>query len=171
MIALDDSRWAGLKGGYKVPYDPRPALSALESGGDIKDRWDELWQELHHQGDVGEASYAAVPQLVRIHCHVRPLGWNLFALVSTIEMERHRKRNPPLPDWLDADYRGACQELLEAALTALRQTQDELEFRSALGFVALTRGHVKLGSMVSTLDQSEIDEWVEERLAWSELYA
>jgi hypothetical protein len=25
---LNDARWRGLKGGYKVPYDPRPAVVA-----------------------------------------------------------------------------------------------------------------------------------------------
>lgn len=59
---FDDIGWAGLLGGYRVPYDPRNALRRLE-GGDAEAAWQELWAELYHQGDVGEASYAAVPHL------------------------------------------------------------------------------------------------------------
>ncbi|HEY0686085.1 MAG TPA: hypothetical protein VGD45_27325 [Steroidobacter sp.] len=63
MMSLDDERWRQLKGGYRVTYDPSGALKLLESGVDV---WGELWDELHHQGDVDVASYAAVPHLVRI---------------------------------------------------------------------------------------------------------
>jgi hypothetical protein len=71
MLDFDDSRWKGLKGGYRIPYDPRPVLRNLEEGKDLSDAWSELWDELHHQGDVDVASYAAVPHLVRIHSEVR----------------------------------------------------------------------------------------------------
>ena len=58
----NEEQWAGLCGGYRTPYDPRNAIGKLREG-DAKAAWDELWQELHHQGDVGEASYATVPLL------------------------------------------------------------------------------------------------------------
>ena len=101
MIELDDPRWEGLTGGYRLLYDPRPALRALEADANRKDLWDELWNELHHQGDLGEASYAAVVALVRIESGRRRFGSNLFALAATIEVERHRKGNPPIPAWLE----------------------------------------------------------------------
>ena len=90
MLPLNDPRWNTLAGGYKTPYDPSDALRRIEAG---KDAWDELWQELHHQGDVGEASYAAVPHLVRIAKLLPRRDWNFYGLVSTIEVERHRKSN------------------------------------------------------------------------------
>src|SRR5436190_18917394 len=65
MIDFDDKRWEGLKGGYKIAYDPRPALRELESGNPVDPIWDELWEDLHHQDTIGEASYAAVPHLIR----------------------------------------------------------------------------------------------------------
>jgi hypothetical protein len=68
MLALDDRKWKELLGGYKVPYDASHALRRLERGADA---WKELWEELHHQGDLGEASYAAVPKLVRIVSKLR----------------------------------------------------------------------------------------------------
>jgi len=66
MLSFDDKRWNNLMGGYKTPFDPRPSLQKLESHQDTASAWEELWEELHHQGDVGDASYAAIPELVRI---------------------------------------------------------------------------------------------------------
>ena len=67
----DDPRWRTLAGGYRTPYAPTPALARFESGTRLAETWDELWNELHHQGDVGEASYAAVPALVEIRRRTR----------------------------------------------------------------------------------------------------
>ena len=36
--------------------------------------------------------------------------------------------------------------------------------------VALAKGQIKLGALVSYLDESELDELLEDRLAWGELY-
>ncbi len=66
MLSLDDPRWSTLEGGYKVIYDPRPALELLRAGGRTEEAWSELWNELHHQGDIGSASYAAVPHIIDI---------------------------------------------------------------------------------------------------------
>ena len=60
-MILSDPKWEGLEGGYRIPYDPRPVLSKLASGIEVDHAWDELWNELHHQGDVGEASFAQLP--------------------------------------------------------------------------------------------------------------
>jgi transposase len=94
MLSLTDTIWRELEGGYRVPYDASKALARMEGG---ESAWDELWNELHHQGDVGVASYAAIPQIVRIYEARRGSDWNLYALAATIEIERHRKTNPLLP--------------------------------------------------------------------------
>ena len=67
MLSFDDERWNYLTGGYKTQFDPRPSLRKLENQQDTATAWEGLWEELHHQGNVGDASYAAVPELVRIH--------------------------------------------------------------------------------------------------------
>jgi hypothetical protein len=61
MLSYDDPQWKELKGGYKTLYNPTVALQKLERAEKIEDAWEELSNKLHHQGDVGEASYAAVP--------------------------------------------------------------------------------------------------------------
>lgn len=155
MIPLDDPKWKSLNGGYKVPYDASGALLQLEQGELV---WDELWQELHHQGDVGEASYAALPHLARIAKDFAQRDWNFYSLVSTIEIERHRKTNPPIPEWLVESYDKGWQDILELALDDLWQTEDPQFTQSILGAVALAKGCLKLGALVSTLDNSELND-------------
>lgn len=167
MLPLNDPRWRELMGGYKTPYDPSDALLRLENGQEV---WDELWQELHHQGDVGESSYAAVPHLVRIAKSLPHRDWNFYGLVSTIEIERHRKSNPPLPNWLASAYAEAICRLLELAIGDLPHVSDRDTVRSILGAIALAKGELKLGALISRSDASEIDEILNQYEAWSDLF-
>jgi hypothetical protein len=167
MISLDDPRWPTLLGGYRIPYDASNVLRRMEDGENV---WEELWNELHHQGDLGEASYAAVPHLVRI-CDARGTDWNLYAIAAIIEVERHRTSNPPIPAWLAESYSEAWTKLAVFALGDLAGTPDKYTLRSALSVVALARGDLKLGALLVEIDESEISEYVEDRMAWSQLYA
>lgn len=167
MLSLDDPKWRELQGGYKTAYDASPALKRMERGEDI---WDEFWEELHHQGDVGEASYAAVPHLVRISKTLAKRDWNLYALVSCIEIERHRKTNPPLPGWLADSYADALRELVELGTNDLKTVCEQYTVWSILGAIALAKGELKLGAFISMCDESELEEILEETDAWSELY-
>jgi hypothetical protein len=176
MLALDDPTWKELQGGYRIPYDASVALRRLEAGDTV---WPELWDQLHHQGEVGVASYAAIPQLVRILEKQHPVDHNLYALASTIEIERHRKTNPAIPDWLAFSYRSAWKQLAALALTDLASlggalnlgaTQDSLAVRTALSVVALAHAERRLGAVLNYMDVDEVREYLETHLAWSELY-
>jgi hypothetical protein len=158
-----------MKGAYRVPYDPRPAIAKLRQDPLNREAWDELWNELHHQGDVGEASYAALPLLVEA-CRAGPRDWHLYGLVATIEVERHRAANPRLPVWLADAYRAALQRAKELAQVDLASTTDSLVLRSAMAVLALASGDRELGALLSHLDSSEIRGLLEEYLAWGELY-
>jgi hypothetical protein len=170
MLGYDDPKWNEMQGGYKVAYNPTSALKKLEGGTDVQAAWDELWNGLHHQGDVGEASYAAVPHLVRIQKETRRLDWNLYAMVSTIETERHAKNNPPLPPWLEVAYRHAMGDLVACGLEDLRAAEEPIAVRAIIGAVALAKGALMLGALISSLDQSEIEACLDEHLGWSENY-
>jgi hypothetical protein len=167
MLALADPIWCELEGGYREPYDASEALTWMERGEVV---WDELWQELHHQGDIGVASYAAIPQIIRICEGCDSRDWNLYALAATVEIERHRKGNPELPEWLEASYREAWNGLVKLALADLAGKLDELTLRSALSVVAIGRGDRKLGALLNHADTDEIDAYVQEYLAWDSLY-
>ena len=54
-------------GVYRDRYDASIALSNLENSNEDPDQiWSELWKNLHHQGDVGIASYAVVPHIATV---------------------------------------------------------------------------------------------------------
>lgn len=167
MLCLADEKWKGLHGGYRIPYDASVPLRSLQDGIDV---WDGLWNELQHQGDVDVASYAAVPQLVRIADESAFRDWNFYGLVATIEVERHRKGNPAIPEWLKADYDAAFARASALAILDLGSKPASDTTRAILGVLALAKGELKLGAMLSGLDASELDEWLEERLGWSKLY-
>jgi hypothetical protein len=158
MLSLDDERWAELKGGYRMPVDARPLLRRLERDPCDKAVWHELWEELHHQGDVGEASYAAVPHLVRICTDGADLDWNLFALVGTIEIQRPQGTNPPLPGWLQPDYSAALEELAKVALARLLLPNDQETTRSMLAVVALWKGLPIHAAAILDFDGDELSE-------------
>jgi hypothetical protein len=140
MFALDDKRWTDLKGGYRTQFDPRPLLSALETGKNTKAVWHELWEDLHHQGDVGEASYAAVPHLVRIYRRHRVVDWNIYAIVAVIELAREERENPPVPTWMEEGYSKAIQELAEIGTVDILKANDEEDIRAILSVIAISRG-------------------------------
>ena len=143
MIDLDDPRWKSLKGGNGTPYDPRPALARVRSAGASFESW-ELCNELVDQGNIGDAAYAAIVVLVDIAMSGEDLGAFLFGLAATIEVERHRKTNPPLPGWLEREYRTAWKHLAELAIQTLREPPDAGTFLVAIAEVALGRKQLRL---------------------------
>lgn len=156
MLRLDDPIWKTLKGGYRVPYDASPVLKQMAVGENIESCWSELWNELHHQGDVGEASYAAVPQLAEIFT-VRSRDWNLFALVAVIEIERHDHGNPPIPEWITADYAAGLDRIMRMAAADLPSCTKGPELEAALSLIAAAKGDLGRAQLVSSSDD-EIEE-------------
>lgn len=113
-LELDDPRWAELEGGYKGSfYDAPVALSRLKNAStpkEVGEIYQELWDELHHQGDVGLASYYAVPHMVSAAKLNQIIDYNVLGLVSLIEIQRH-KNNPVMPPLLYPAYSRALNEL------------------------------------------------------------
>lgn len=153
---MDDERWSGLEGGYRVAYDPRAALGRLARGDDPASAWDELWNELHHQGDIGLASFAAVPELVRIHQVRGVADWNTYALAATIEDARANPDNPALPNWLRPEYEQAWRNLFQIALTEIpAATEDDL-VHSIIAVIAFAKGRRSMGrTAMLTEDERE----------------
>lgn len=140
MLRFEDKRWRQLTGGYRTQFDPRAALSKLESNNQSEDAWNELWEELHHQGDVGEASYAAVPHIVRIYRQRRMDRWRTFGLVSVIELARGRGTNPEVPNWLTQDYFQAIKDLADIGSVEVMSENDADAVRAMLSIIAAAKG-------------------------------
>jgi hypothetical protein len=140
MLSLDDNRWESLDGGYRMRFDPRPQLSRLQTNNDTKAAWNDLWEELHHQGDVGEASYAAVPHLVRIYRERGGDYWNTYAIVAIIELARSIGKNPEVPKWLEEGYFRAIRELAEVGAVEIFRATDPTDIRAILSILAIAAG-------------------------------
>jgi hypothetical protein len=163
-LDLDDPRWKELEGGYKgSPYDAAIALKLLEQAKtieEINNIYKTLWEELHHQGDVGIASYYAVPHLVRIAKANQLLDYNVFGLVSIIEIQRH-KNNPQLPKALSPAYQDSIVDLAELAKLAIGQEWSFDLTSTALTAIALAKGQLKLAEAIFNLDSDDrIDEFL-----------
>ena len=137
MPNSDEDLWSNLTGGYRMPLDPRPLVAKLDAGPDTT--WDELWGELHHQGDVGEASYAAVPLLVAIYRKRGVIDWNTYAIVAAIELARTNEDNPELPEWLKVEYFRAIRELAEIGAAELFRTDNVEAARAILSVIAIAK--------------------------------
>jgi hypothetical protein len=159
-LSLEDETWSQLRGGYRQPYDPRGAFRRLEQGDDFEGAWLELWENLHHQGDVGDASYAAVPHLVRIHAARRVPDWNVYALVAVIEESRLDGRNPPLPARLRPAYEAAWRELATIGCQELVNAGSAELVCSIIGVIAMAKGQRTLGRLAATFTEDELREMV-----------
>src|SRR5690349_10041869 len=107
LIDLEDKIWTLLDGGYKMPYNASIALkrlknSKLESEQEII--FKELWDNLHHQGDVGLASYFAVPHIISICIERNSLDWNYIGLCVLIEKCRLKDESPAIPAEFQDQY-------------------------------------------------------------------
>jgi hypothetical protein len=137
MLSFDDERWNHMTGGYKTPFDPRPCLRKLETQQETVAAWEELSEELHHQGDIGDASYGAVPELVRIHRTASAAGWNLYAIVVIIELARTESQNPEVPDWLREDYFRSIQELAQMGTKDILSAEESETKRASSALLRL----------------------------------
>jgi hypothetical protein len=154
-IDLSDDQWTRLSGGYRIPYDPRPALLSLERCENVDGAWQELSSELYHQGDVGDASYAVVPHLVRIHLLRGVPDWNTYALIAMIEGGRNAPQNPVLPGDLRAAYDHAWHRLAQIGLKELAAAQEPLLVSSIIAVLAMAKGQFRLGCFAILFDEGE----------------
>ena len=162
MLDLTDPRWNDLEGGYGIPFDPRPLFERLEQTSEPDAVWEELWENLHHEGEVGEASYAAVPQLVRIVGARGGADWNLYALAGTIELERGMDGNPELPDWLAESYEAAWERLFDSALREIVTAEDSVLLRCLLATLAIAKGDHRRGRVLLDVTDDELDTFLGE---------
>jgi hypothetical protein len=143
VTAID--KWAELTDAYGQHYDPRPALATIANG--ANEGYAELWERLHHQGDLGTAAYAALPELSRLIGGASSPHWQAYALVATIEERRHDASNPGLPAWLEERYRAALQGVLDPALEHLRDAEANETILSILAVIAHAKGQRTLAEI------------------------
>ena len=129
-------------GGYGIPYDPKPALKKLSSSHD--EAISELWENLYHQGDIGIASFEAVPTLVQA---------GELSLVAAIEVARNTETNPKLPSGLEKEYKLA----LKQAINSNPKDEEQL-----VGYYIIHASVNKQLRLAKALNLMDIDEVLNE---------
>jgi hypothetical protein len=156
MISLEDVRWLNMTGGYRSPLDPRPLLKRLETDSDTTGVWHELWDELHHQGDVGDASFASVPFLVESYRQRGVLDWNTYAIVAIIELARKEGKNPDVPRWIADDYFEAIGKLAAIGTTEVLRAEADEDVRAMLSIIAIAKGLRIHGKLLVNYSEDEL---------------
>lgn len=153
-LAHEDGKWATLRDVDGAAYEPRPALLRWKGGDDSA--WDELWPHLHREGRVGDASYAALPEIVRLHQQGGVADWRTYTFAVMVEDARRNGRNPPLPDWLREDYAKAWHELFFLALGDFPAAQGDLVVHSIIATLAMAKESVTL-ARIATFAEEELE--------------
>ena len=104
-----------------------------------------MWERVHHQGDLGTAAYAIVPELVRLMSDAPKPDWRAYALIAIVEERQEAEGNPTIPDWLVRPYETAMRGVVRPALAHLRDADGDAEVRSLLAVLAHAKGQSTIG--------------------------
>ena len=138
-----DASMNDLLDAYGNPFDPSPFVARWQRG-ERDEAVGVLWDRLHNQGDVGSASFAAVPDLIELIASQSEPDWNAYALIAAIE-EARVCQGELLPAALASGYSSAWKSVLPLALRDLvNASQDEL-VRSLIAVIAHAKGQHSLG--------------------------
>jgi hypothetical protein len=142
LLPLDDPRWVRYRGGYnRVPVDVVSLIRRLQLEGTSDQFWERVWGDLHHQGDVGEASYALVPYLVDHQARRRELDEQLFHYCVVIDLAQPENNNPPIPPELELSYALSLRKLPVIGAEQLSRGCSEAVVRGVAATTALAAGH------------------------------
>lgn len=150
-------RWDDLEHAYgpasDIPGLLHLAESDLRRGHQPGSTWFQLWSALCHQGDVYQASYAAVPALIRLAERAEYRGnYDPLLLAACIELARLEGTGPELPGASVDVYRATMTRGLELATDALTiSALDEDSIQAYRACVAAFGGEV--GAARSILDE------------------
>ena len=141
LLPLDDPRWTTYHGGYRHLYDAAPLMRQLLDSGASDPFWETIWSELHHQGDVGEASYAVVPYLVHYQAQRRDLDQQVFHFACIVDLAQPEKDNPRIPPELELPYAMALRQLPVIGTEKMCRGCDETLVMGISASAALAAGH------------------------------
>lgn len=154
MLALDDPLWETLEGGYRRPCAAHRFIERLERDGDEGSFWEEFVGELYHQEDVGVASYAVIPHLVRIFAD-RPRSGDFYAYIAWVDAVRGQHGNPELPDWLVEDYREALRRALFFIPEDLPRLERSGDRMAIVQFVVQQAGFIERLYLLESIESEE----------------
>ncbi|MGI9235254.1 MAG: hypothetical protein ACR2RD_16600 [Woeseiaceae bacterium] len=160
LLPLDDPKWKDYRGGYNsAVYDLVPFLTKLRSLEMSEKDWNILWEDLHHQGDIGEASYAVVPYLTEYAKSARKIAWHVFGFAAIVELERTEHDNPEVPEEIRDSYFASIKELPKIALERGADVWGKDCFECVMACLALSLEYREHARAYLDLTESEIPEF------------
>ncbi|WP_292929206.1 hypothetical protein [Novosphingobium sp. PASSN1] len=135
---------------YGNPFDPRPIIARWRSG-EAPGAVGTLWERLYHQGNVGSASYAAVPDLVELLETSSQPDWDAYALIATIE-EARADGAELIPPSLIPAYTAAWRSVLPLAIRDLANASQGELVRSLIAVIAHAKGQHSLAAIALCSD-------------------
>lgn len=164
-MRLDDPKWRTLQHAYGDASDIPDLLRQLAVFPTRDDYTTEpyfsLWSALCHQGDVYSASYAAVPEIVRLmDASPDRVHWSVLLLVTSIEIARNKGGASQLPADLADDYRSALTRIPSIVAAMGGQTWDELLARAAAAAIVAAKGHASLAEAILELEPAVVPKFM-----------
>ena len=169
MLSLDSPRWSELQHAYGTASDVPPLLAQLASlpGSSGKSEpWFSLWSALAQQGDVYDASFAAVPHIVQALASA-PLKAEAvyFQFPAWVEICRG-KNEVEVPKDLAGPYFDAIAMLPSLVAAASARERDAEFLQCALSAIAAAKGAVEVAEAVQELSPpvaADFLDWFHER--------
>lgn len=169
MLELDSPRWYELSHAYGQANDIPSALEALkslpESAGE-SEPWFGIWSALAHQGDVYDASYAAVPHVVAaLQQDPVQAGFDFFQFPAWVEICRVRS-GPPIPDDLTGPYFEALAKLPSLAALAANGPMTKDKLICCLAATAAAKNESGIAEVIMELTPevaASFNEWLQEQ--------
>jgi hypothetical protein len=167
MLPLTSPRWAQLRHAYGPAADVPSWLSALAtlpSSENGAEPWHSIWSALAHQGDVFDASFAAVPHVVNaIATAPERAGFDFFHFPAWVEICR-TKSKVEVPADLQNAYWAALQRLPEFVAQASRAPWSAEQLVCCLAAIAVAKGHPTVAEVVLELSPetaAQYLDWIE----------
>jgi len=150
-MELDNRIWSTLEGGSRIPYNaarPLRMLGEATKPDEFENIFTELWENLHHQGNVGGWPPLAVPHLVSVCIEKRSFDWNFIGLCLVIEQCRISGSNPELPMEYEHFYFDGLARFEKYLLLNFKSIADRTALRMALALFATLNGQPGLGKAI-----------------------
>src|SRR5687768_7579951 len=148
---------------YPMAFNPAEALIRLYNNIDDEEAWKGLWEELHHQGDLWQSSYAAVPHILEIERRASHFNWNGFALIAIIEHCRPKNVQPKVGEIAEA-YKKAWHDLPTVIGNHTAHEWDEYLTSSIFSCLAFARGQRAIACAAFELNESVAKDFLKWQL-------
>ena len=141
-------------------------LRSLPDSAGEAEPWFGIWSALAHQGDVFDASYAAMPHVVEaLSLSPETAVFDFFMFPAWVEVCRVNG-GPPIPEDLRDAYFAALARVPDLVAIAARQSMTTEKLTCAVAAIAAAKGQTDIAEVILELTPEvakDVREWLAER--------